>query len=255
MFTCVPNVITLLRTAILWPKIAYIDSTTTHTNGNTLDFILSTFPDKFKKVYTEPSPIDSDHLMINFTLNTNHKLPDSPPRYVHNFKKANWDGLKSDIINSDLNSFIDDCDCINLSCSHWTDTLTRLIGHHIPKIKIKNSNTPPWIDGDVLDLSKRKETARRRATKIDSEQSWTKYNKLRNKLKSLVKSKYLNYIKEISDQASNNSKRFWGVIKSKTKSRFIPETISYNGEQSSSPTKKANLFNQFFFNNFTPKEN
>ena len=115
----------------------------THKNGNTLDFILTTFPDKFTKVYSEVSSIESDHLMINFTLNIEHKLPNAPPRYVPNYNRANWADLKSDILNSNLISFIQECADVNLCCSHWTNTLTKFIDKHIPKIKIKNSNTPP----------------------------------------------------------------------------------------------------------------
>ena len=93
-----------------------------------------------------------------------------------------------------------------------------------------------------------------RANSLNTKQSWSKYKKLRNKLKSLTKSKYLNYIKEISTSLFTNSKRFWGVIKSKTKSRFIPDTIFYNNKQGTTPVDKANLLNQFFFSNFTSRE-
>ena len=227
----------------------------THQNGNTLDFILTTFPEKFKKVYAEHSSIDSDHFMVNFSLNLEHKLPNAPPRFVLNYNKANWSGLKDDIYKSNLNHSIQDCKDINVCCSYWTDTITKFVNKHIPKIKTKNSNTPPWIDGDVLNLSNRKETARRRANKVNTDQSWTKYKKLRNKLKSLTKSKYLNYINTISNSLVNNSKRFWGVIKNKTKSRFIPESIFHNNTSSTNPVDKANIFNNFFYSNFTPREN
>ena len=226
----------------------------THKNGNTLDFILTTFPDKFKKVYSEVSSIDSDHYMVNFTLNIEHKLPNVPPRYVPNYSRANWTAFKSDILNSNLISFIQECADVNLCCTHWTDTLAKFIDKHIPKIKIKNSNTPPWIDGDVLNLSNHKESARRRANLVNTDQSWAKYKKLRNKLKTLTKSKYLNYINTISNSISSNSKRFWGVIKNKTKSRFIPESIFYNTLTGTNSVDKANIFNTFFFNNFTPRE-
>ncbi len=226
----------------------------THKNGNTLDFILTTFPDKFKKVYSEDSIIDSDHLMVNFTLNIKHSLPPAPPRFVLNYNKANWQGLKTDINNSNLSHVIQNSNDLNICCSHWTDTLNYLVNKNIPKIKLRNSNTPPWIDGDVINLSNRKETARRRANSTNSEQSWNKYKKLRNKLKSLTKSKYLNYINDISNSLLDSPKRLWGVIKSKTKSRFIPESIFHNNTHSTNPVNKANIFNKFFFSNFTSTE-
>ena len=43
----------------------------THNNGNTLDLILSNFPNRFRSIYTEEDMFHSDHLEINFTLDIN----------------------------------------------------------------------------------------------------------------------------------------------------------------------------------------
>ncbi len=226
----------------------------THTNGNTLDLILTTFPDKFKKIYIETDSFDSDHYIINFSLNIKHQLPKSEPRFVFNYKRADWEGLKAGILNSDLSNIIDSGDDIDQICTSWTDTLTRLIKQYIPIIKIKKNNTPPWIDGDILKFSKKKEAARRKALRLDTAAAWTKFKKLRNKLKSLINKKYSAYINEVSNDASNNPKRFWGLVKNKSKSRHIPETISYKGINETNAKNKANLFNTFFFDNFTTED-
>ncbi len=223
----------------------------THKNGNTLDLILSNFPDKLKKIYIESDSFDSDHYLVNFSLNLNHKIPDSKPRFVYNYKRADWEGLKHSIQNSNLNDVIDSSDDIDQICTSWTDILTGFIKNHIPTIKIKNVNTPPWIDGDILKLSKKKENARQKALRLDTEANWNKLKKLRNQLKSLINKKYSDYINDVSLDASSKPKRFWGLVKNKTKSRHIPDSISYKNKTETDSSKKADLFNSFFFDNFT----
>ena len=56
----------------------------------------------------------------------------------------------------------------------------------IPKIKFKNRCSPPWMDEEIVHLSKRKETARKKALRTNTPESWNKYIKLRNSFKHLL---------------------------------------------------------------------
>ena len=47
------------------------------------------------------------------------------------------------------------------------------------------------------------------------------------------------------------TKKFWSHVKSKTKSTRIPEVVYQNGKCSSNSQDKANMFNQFFFQQFS----
>ena len=47
------------------------------------------------------------------------------------------------------------------------------------------------------------------------------------------------------------SKKFWKDVKSKTNSTRIPETVCYKNQFRSKPIDQANLFNDFFFDQFS----
>ena len=55
---------------------------------------------------------------------------------------------------------------IDNACNLWTTKLLELINRFIPSYKIKNMNSPPWIDGDVIHMSNRKETAHKKSFKM-----------------------------------------------------------------------------------------
>ena len=56
---------------------------------------------------------------------------------------------------------------------------------------------------------------------------------------------------EDSDDSALISKKFWKYVKSKSKSSRIPETIRYGDQFRNLPEDKANLFNKYFFEQFS----
>ena len=54
-----------------------------------------------------------------------------------------------------------------------------------------------------------------------------------------------------ADDNNAISKRFWGYLKSTSNSYRIPETMSYNSTTSSDTIVNANLFNQYFYSQFS----
>ena len=54
------------------------------------------------------------------------------------------------------------------------------------------------------------------------------------------------------DQNRNNlTKKFWFCVKSTSKSTRIPELLYLNGKTSSDSKTKADMFNEFFYNQFS----
>ena len=102
----------------------------------------------------------------------------------------------------------------------------------------KNVNSPPCINGEIIQAVKKKETVRR-------------------KLKSFLNDALMNKFKvyeNINDDLRNNLKRFWSIFKLKNKSSSVPETV-YMGSDSSAdfsascPGDVAELFNKYFSKN------
>ena len=75
---------------------------------------------------------------------------------------------------------------VSAACSSWTAKVIDTINQFIPKVKVKNHNSPPWIDGEVISLSKRKETCRVTANRENTPNAWALYRRLRNRLRTLV---------------------------------------------------------------------
>ena len=190
----------------------------THQDGNTLDFILSNQPELFSNINLEKDIFPSDHYVVNFTLRASIEKRQEVPRVVYNYRKANWDGLRKAISDMNFCGILRNYQAdVNQACMQWTSKFKSLIDKFIPRHRIKNINSPPWIDGDVIHLSHKKENAHRKAFRKDTPESWSKYKKLRNKLRNLVDFKYNKYIEDSTAAVSDNPKRFWGLLRSKNK--------------------------------------
>ena len=61
------------------------------------------------------------------------------------------------------------------------------VSDFIPKKKIKGKNSPPWINGEIIDAIKKKEAARRRLKKSPSNLHREKFKELRAHVKQMIK--------------------------------------------------------------------
>lgn len=223
----------------------------THRGGNRLDLIMSSVPETITDVFVEDI-FPSDHFVVHFALKAKLTCRKKLTRTVLNYRKANWLGLREAIVASNLNRLIDSCnENVELACTLWSNKLQELVNKFIPKHVIKNINSPPWIDGEVVHMSNKKETARRKAHRINSENSWANYKKIRNKLRNLTNSKYIKYISDSVDFIASNPKRMWSLIRAKCKNKSIPDTVHHAGNKADNAKQKATIFNGFFFSNFT----
>jgi hypothetical protein len=130
-----------------------------------------------------------------------------------------------------------------------------ILNRYIPRTKIRNKRNPPWIDDDVIRLSKSKYTKHKKAKDSNDKQDWENYKAVRNRLKNLVNSKYKDYISNLGSNLIDNPKRFWSLLNSRTKSKGSPTKIEHNGIETSDPVSMANVINDYFCSIFTKWEN
>jgi exonuclease III len=216
-------------------------------NNNILDLVLTNFPDKLSKIYSNIFHYSSDHFLLQFDVNTKVEIVTSPPRTVYNFKRANLAQLKTDITNSNLTDKINNETNMDNKLSSWSQTLFDLINTHIPLITLKKQHTAPWIDHDVVKSVRKKNSALKQAKKHDTQHLWNKFHRLRNRLKNLITYKHKQYLTNICDNITNQPKKFWSYIKANSKSRGLPQYLYNNrGEEETSFLGMANIFNIFF---------
>ena len=226
----------------------------THDKGKILDLILTDKPGLVKdiNIFNQHTVCQSDHFGITFKLRVKTKKVVSK-RKIFNYKKANWDGL-----NRDLNSVRWD-QCLkyneaNLGWEKFKDILSHLTHKHIPTITIKDNQQPPWFDSDTFKLCRKKERLRKKYKETKSPVDYSNFSKCRKEFKNLVKEKMSANFDDEEDTALI-SKKFWKHLKSISGSSRIPETVSYNSRFRNNPDDQAELFNEFFADQFSDASN
>ena len=216
----------------------------TQTTSSILDLVLTNFPERFHRISTFDTLLSTDHLGISFFM----KTPVHSKRFsrtVYNFKSADLDGLKETLLTIPLNVCFDDND-VNLCWERWRDLFLSAVDTFVPKIKINDSKSPKWIDGEIIMLSKKKEKLFRKAKRSNSQILWESYKEIRKHIKSTTKRKYHEFLLSFQDNLKENPKLFWSFYKAKTKAPRIPNTVYLSQEKASNTIEKAELFNRFF---------
>ena len=143
---------------------------------------------------------------------------------------------------------------INIIWLGWKDRLLKCLNEHAKTVVIKHQHAP-WIDSEIINLSNKKNTARRKYLKSKKEVDKMKYTKLSNSLKNLTKIKQQQYLFKVANNIESNPKRFWSLVKNKEKVNRLPKTMVHGNVRATTATEKAILFNNFFRDNFSLDNN
>ena len=223
----------------------------THIKDNILDILLTNHETAINNVsiLDHDSVCKSDHFPIQFDIRCNVKRKTSTKRKCYNFKRANWDDLNSDLLQVNWNELfktrdIDQC---------WNVTkhiLFKLVDKHIPVVTIKSAFQPPWFDSDCYTACRDKERLRVKFKETKNMVDGLKFSLARRQFKKLVSRKKCENLND-SDDTALISKKFWSYVKSSSNSHRIPECVEYQGRLRNSPKDQADLFNEFFYAQFS----
>ena len=226
----------------------------THKNGNILDLLFTNIPEQIKEVtvlgYKEAC--SSDHFGINFKLSYNVSRKKFPKRTIFNFGKANWKNLNFELKKVNWNDLIGMHDP-NDSWKIFKTIVNNLCEKYIPKKSIKYQFQPPWFDSDCERILREKEKWRAKYNSPSgTDEDHKKFCQLRSDFKKIMDEKMRLNVEDETDPALI-SKKFWKHVKSKTKSTRIPETVWYKDRFRTNPLDQANLFNEYFSDQFSDK--
>ena len=127
--------------------------------------------------------------------------------------------------------------------------MSSYIDSFVPKFTVKNEYQPPWFDSECYVKCKEKDRLHKKFKDNKSLQNELNFKNCRREFKKLIKSKMRSCF-ECTDRNTLN-KKFWSHVKSKTKDYRIPEIVHYNSQSSYDAASKANLFNSYFFDQFS----
>ena len=165
----------------------------------------------------------------------------------YNYSKANWRDLNTALSNVDWKS-LDSCEP-EAAWTKFCEILSSYIDSFVPKFTVKNEYQPPWFDSECYVKCKEKDRLHKKFKDNKSLQNELNFKNCRREFKKLIKSKMRNCF-ECTDRNTLN-KKFWSHVKSKTKDCRIPEIVHYNSQSSYDAASKANLFNSYFFDQFS----
>ena len=223
-------------------------------HGNLLDLVLTNVPESFTDVEQYPAIYDTDHTVLSFSwlhLPANSCADGVKARSRLDFKKADWVRLKADLTDAGLDAIINSNLSIDDKWSLWLSTVSRAVDNCVPRVNVKSTSAPPWIDGEVKHLSNVKHTAWKKAKKSGGENHWSRFRSIRNELKNCISRKYKSFVEHLAQISKTNPKSFWSFFRSKTKSRLVPGVVQHASVTACDGHDKATLFNNYFYSVFS----
>ena len=97
-----------------------------------------------------------------------------------------------------------------------------------------------------MKLIRKKKKLWKRLKTNGSADLFLKFTDLRRKTKKLINSSYQQYLQSLCGKLQENPKHFWAFYSIKSKTKRIPETVSYGDTRSRDLNSKVELFNVFF---------
>ena len=223
----------------------------THCKGKVLDLLLTNDSSLVRnsKVLKNESICKSDHYPITFSVacKVNHLRP--PKRKIYNFKRANWDQLNRDIGCIDWMQTIDGLEP-EIAWIKFKEILFLLVNRSIPKINVNGNFSMPWFDSECYDAYRSKERAHIKFKTDPSLNNEIKRDVTRKNFKRVCSAKMRDNLYNKDDPALI-TKKFWSHVKANSKSHRIPECMHRKGRYRSNPQEKCDLFNNYFFDQFS----
>ena len=223
----------------------------THNSGNTLDLLFTNIPSLVRSIniMDQNEFCLSDHFGIRFNIDLHVKYKKLPKRKTYNYRKANWLGINNALRQVNWDCVIGSFDP-HIAWPRFKLILTDICDRYIPKKTVKSQFQPPWYDSECDKIRREKEKWRKRAKSSNNESDHEKFRSFRKKFKQTMNEKMRLNVEDDLDPALI-SKRFWSHVKSKTKSTRIPETVRYGGRFRSNVSHQAELFNEYFQDQFS----
>lgn len=206
----------------------------------------------------------SDHSVLIFDYNCYLEVKHKP-RMQYFYDRGDYEAMKSDL---DINWTELFANCTDDVETQWNLLKTKLSASQEIRIPHKMQDQKPrWkergdvpLDAKALKAIHEKHRAWERAYKSRNEISKQKYNRQRNKVRSLTRHLHKDFEKGIAKDAKRNPKRFWQYVKSKTKTKSSVAQLQIPTDPDSNTGKpvltendkqKAEVLSAFFSTVFT----
>jgi hypothetical protein len=217
--------------------------------NNILDLFLTNQPSLVKSCNTISGISDHNKIIVDTDLKPRYNKPKR--REINIFKKANWDQIKTDII--DLGTrIIQSKTSVEEKWTELKNGINNTLGLNVPKKLTPNRHNLQWLSIKDKKMIRKKHQLFQRAKQTERTEDWDKYRLQKHAMQKAVRQAHWSYVNNVLEEG--NSKPFWKYIKSKRTDNIGITGIKKNGILHQDSKSKAELLNDQFKSVFT-KEN
>lgn len=162
----------------------------------------------------------------------------------YNFKKANYDAmylLFSNIDWTGLELLTD----VNEAVALFYSKIYAIFDVCVPKI-MQHKQYPVWFTKKIIKDLKHKDKLRQLSIRTNDIELRNRYVNLRAQTKKDIDIAYKQYLREIQQNISHDSKTFWHFMNNKRSSVSIPSNMKFNDMEYSNGESIANAFASYF---------
>ena len=181
----------------------------THIAGNKLDLLLCNYPETIGNVSTlkpQSCNFPTDHYVIEFQVKLKFTRAKPVRRRVYDYKRGNFGDLRNFLTRVPFD--ITTSDNIDQYWLQWKDMFLTAVESYIPVKTMSDTNSPPWIDGEVRHLIRKKYTALKKYRLVKSDARKLKLRTLSQKIKYAIRRKHSEYLAKIEASFKDNPKLF-----------------------------------------------
>ena len=218
---------------------------TTHNSKSLIDHMLTNTIDMVKAhgvINLALSDHDLCYVILNF------KCVQTPKTVTYrNLKKINLEAFRSHLSNHPWHE-IETCESLDEEVDLWESFLLKSIDEFAPVRRKRVRNQPaPWLNSDIKQLMKIRDSLKRKASKSSDEELMKRYRNTKNLVtKKIRAAKKAHFTKQLFDASnSTSSGNIWSVLKP-----LLPSKKTNQNCQNSDTDDSllANEFNNFFAN-------
>ena len=193
-----------------------------------LDLVITSVPDQTslsENLEIDKAGLFMDDRTVFFEFHTSVKALVKTHRSVYDYTKGDFDGLRDALRAVNLTSVVGEGN-LESYWQTWKDLFRAAVKDNIPSKRLRGGNPVPWLTGAVINLIKKKEIARRKLKLHPSESLKVKFQTLRSQVKRAIRENRDEFFESANIEFKINPKRLWSVLKTRSKSRNIQQSVS-----------------------------
>lgn len=167
------------------------------------------------------------------------------------YDSADFDVMNDFFITNGPLSEISEINDIEYAFQLFGNILHEAIDLFVPKVAVQRSTDPPWYTKELKHI---KNMRRKEYKKAKASGNFDEYNSVTDLFIQLQGELFRSYISHIQYDIRSNSRYFWRFVNDRIKRNEIPSVVDYNNITAATDESKAQLFANFFENQYTQSD-